>query len=68
MGIEEAKQLLSFGANDIAATSLDEKIITMAGGIQVKMTDEYLASCILEVNRIPKKIHSGYDYRIDEPK
>jgi aminodeoxyfutalosine synthase len=66
VGIEEAKELLFFGANDIAATSLEEKIITMAGGIRVSMTDEYLAACIRQVNRIPKKIHSGYDYCLDD--
>jgi len=67
VGIDEAKEMLSFGANDISATSVEEKVITMAGGIKVRMTDDILTSLILHAGRIPKKIHSGYDYRADDP-
>lgn len=66
VGLDEAKQILNWGANDIAATSLEEKIITMAGGIQEMMTSERLADLIGETGRIPKKIHSGYDYGQDD--
>ncbi len=67
VGIDEARDILSWGANDISATSLDEKIITMAGGVQIKMTNETLANLIQQSKRIPKKIHSGYDYRAEYP-
>lgn len=66
VGIDEAKEILRWGANDIAATSLDEKIITMAGGIQVVMTNEKLAEIIASGGCIPKKIHSGYNYSQDD--
>lgn len=67
VGIDEATEILRFGANDISATSVEEKVITMAGGIKINMTDEILRSLILDNRRIPKKIHSGYDYRADDP-
>jgi aminodeoxyfutalosine synthase len=65
VGLNEAQEILSWGANDISATSLDEKIITMAGGVQVKMTSDTLDKLIRESGRIPKKIHSGHDYQAD---
>ena len=60
VGIEEAQTMLEWGANDIASTSLDEKIITMAGGVQVAMTEEILKKIIIEKGRIAQKIHSGF--------
>jgi CofH subfamily radical SAM domain protein len=66
VGLEEAKEILHWGANDIAATSLEEKIVTMAGGVQVTMTSEKLAELIKAAGRIPKKIHSGYNYCLDD--
>lgn len=60
VGIKEAQNLLSCGANDFASTSQEEKVIIMAGGIKVKMTRELIAQYIQEANRIPKEIHSGY--------
>ena len=66
VGIEEAKTILNWGANDIAATQIEEKIITMAGGVQVKMTQEVLAQIITECGRTAKKIHSGYNYAQDD--
>lgn len=66
VGIDEAKEILRWGANDIAATSLEEKIIVMAGGIKIQMTNEVLENVISSAGRIPKKIHSGYDYCQDD--
>lgn len=66
VGIDEAKEILRWGANDIAATSLEEKVIVMAGGIKVQMTNRFLEDLILGAERIPKKIHSGYDYCQDD--
>jgi aminodeoxyfutalosine synthase len=63
VGIENAQEILNAGANDFGSTSMDEKIITMAGGVQVKMTEESMSSLIAKTGRTPKKIHSGYDYR-----
>lgn len=59
IGFEEALTILNFGANDLGSTSLEEKIITMAGGVQLKMTQDVLASAITQLGRIPQLIHSG---------
>lgn len=66
VGLEEAQEILRWGANDIAATSLEEKIIVMAGGLKVKMTNEKLISLVEQIGRVPKKIHSGYNYCQDD--
>jgi CofH subfamily radical SAM domain protein len=62
VGIDEAVSILRYGANDLSATQVDEKIITMAGGVQVKMTEELLVEFISNAGRQPMKIHSGYRY------
>ncbi len=66
VGLDDAKEILNWGANDIAATALEEKVIVMAGGIQVEMTNKVLEDLISSASRIPKKIHSGYDYSLDD--
>ncbi len=66
VGVAEGQELLKWGGNDLASTALDEKIIVMAGGVQVKMTRDYMQSLISEVGRIPKEINSGYDYTREE--
>lgn len=63
VGVEEALAILDMGANDFGSTAFDEKIITMAGGVQVKMTEETMHELILKTGKTPMKIHSGYDYR-----
>ncbi len=67
VGLDEAKEILSYGANDIAATQLEEKVIVMAGGVRMEMSDQILENVISSAGRIPKKIHSGYDYCLDDP-
>ena len=62
VGIDEAVAILRYGANDLSATQTDEKIITMAGGVRVEMTEELLMTLITQAGRNPKKIHSGYSY------
>ena len=62
LGVAEAQEILRWGANDLSSTNLDEKIIVMAGGIQLKMTSETMTSLIQQAGRIPKEIHSGYSY------
>ena len=66
VGIEEACAILHYGANDISATQQDEKVITMAGGVKVTMTEQLLKRFIEQEGRIAKKIHSGHDYANDE--
>lgn len=66
VGLEEAQNILSWGANDISATSLDERIIVMAGAQEVRMTTDVLEALIRKSGKIPKKIHSGYDYKEDD--
>jgi aminodeoxyfutalosine synthase len=68
LGVLEAQQILNCGANDLSSTALDEKIIIMAGGIQVQMTSATMSQLIQEIGRIPKEIHSGYDYSQDHPR
>lgn len=65
-GIDTALELLRWGVNDFASTALEEKIITMAGGIQVRMNKETIESLIRQAKREPKHIHSGFDYAQDE--
>ncbi len=62
LGVAEAQEILRWGANDLSSTNLDEKIIVMAGGIQIKMTSETMTSLIHEAGRTPKEINSGYSY------
>lgn len=65
VGVSEAQEILNWGANDFSSTSTEERIITMAGGIQMKMTKELINELIRETGRIPREIHSGYDYSQD---
>lgn len=59
LGIEASKELLHCGANDFASLALDEKIIVMAGGLQIRMNEKTICDCIASAGRIPYKIHSG---------
>ena len=59
VSISEALELLDCGGNDLGSTALDEKIITLAGGVQVKMNGETMEQLISSIGRIPKKVSSG---------
>lgn len=59
LGIDEAKDLLFCGGNDLASTATEEKIILMAGGIEVKMSKENMEMMIKELGRTPKFSHSA---------
>ncbi|MDP1836703.1 MAG: CofH family radical SAM protein [Chlamydiales bacterium] len=61
LGVEEAQEILRWGANDLSSTNLDEKIIVMAGGLESKMTRETMSQLILDTGRIPQEVHSGFD-------
>jgi CofH subfamily radical SAM domain protein len=65
VGVSEAQELLNWGANDFASTSKEERIIAMAGGVKMQMTREIIGDLIRDAGRIPKEIHSGYDYSLD---
>lgn len=60
-GVDVAQELLHWGANDFASTALEEKIITMAGGVQIKMNKETIEGLIRAEGRTPKHIHSGFN-------
>jgi len=62
VGIDEAVGILNCGANDLAATQTQEKIITMAGGVQIAMTEAILEERIRKAHRVPQKVHSRYNY------
>lgn len=62
VGLDEAKNALSWGCNDISSTSTGEKIVSMAGGLQHDVSEQLLHDLIREAGKIPKKIHSGHLY------
>lgn len=62
IGPKNAQNILNCGANDFSSTALEEQIITMAGGVQVKMDRQTMVQLISEIGREPFEIHSGYDY------
>lgn len=62
LGVETAQELLNWGGNDLSSTNTEEKIIKMAGGVEIQMTQETMERLISEAGRNPKKIHSGYNY------
>lgn len=60
IGIDAAKEMLDCGVNDFGSTSIEEKIITMAGGVIFAMREDTMCDLIKSCGRIPVKIHSGY--------
>lgn len=62
VGVQEAQEILACGANDFASTSVDERVIQMAGGVKLKMTRELITQFIEECGRDAKEIHSGFAY------
>lgn len=65
LGVPLAQELLHMGANDFSSTNQQEKIIRMAGGVEVPMTRELISELIEEAGRVPHEIHSGYDYALE---
>jgi CofH subfamily radical SAM domain protein len=59
LGIEDALEALRWGGNDLGSTALDEKIIRMAGGVDVAMSDQGMQSLISGLGRTPLRCHSG---------
>lgn len=60
LGVDEALKMLASGGNDLGSTAFDEKIIKMAGGVEVKMTAQTMDTLITKIGRTPKHAHSGY--------
>lgn len=58
LGVDEALVALQWGANDFSSTNLEEKVIQMAGGVQVKMNVETMSRLILDIGRTPKLTNS----------
>jgi aminodeoxyfutalosine synthase len=59
VGIEQALQLLDWGANDFSSTNLDEKIIAMASNDVKKLDLPTMTRLIQEKGRIPHLTHTG---------
>ncbi len=59
LGVDEALEILHWGGNDLSSTNQEEKIITMAGGVKIKMDEATMNQLILSQNRIPKLLHTG---------
>jgi len=59
LGVPEALEILDCGGNDLGSTAIDEKIITLAGGVQIKMDGSTMDRLISSKGRVPRKVHSG---------
>lgn len=59
VGVDMALQILQGGANDLSSTNLEEKIIAMAGGAQIKMDKTTMDALISRIGRIPRLTHTG---------
>lgn len=59
LGVEAAQQMLEWGGNDLSSTNREEKIIVMAGGIEMEMTSARMETLICSMGREPRKVHSG---------
>lgn len=60
LGIQEAQEMLSWGANDLSSTNQEEQIIVMAGGGKAPLTAKSIEDIILANGKTPCKIHSRY--------
>lgn len=59
VGMDTAKQILNAGGNDLGSLALEEKIATMAGGVQIKVDRFFMQELIKKMDRNPIEIHSG---------
>lgn len=58
LGVDLALDALKWGANDFSSTNLEEKVIQMAGGVQIKMNVEMMNRLIQKIGRIPTLTNS----------
>lgn len=61
VGVEEALEILNWGANDLSSTNFQEKVVATAGGAKVAMDRVTMTALIERCGRIPKFVHSGED-------
>jgi len=59
VGIDQGLELLDCGGNDFSSTNTEEKVISMAGGVSLKMHQEDMIRLIRSRQRIPFLTHSG---------
>lgn len=59
VGVDLALELLNWGGNDLSSTNLEEKIISMAGGVQIQMDRETMTNLIQSIGRKPHLTHTG---------
>lgn len=59
VGVDEAIEILRWGANDLSSTNMEEKIITMAGREAIKMDKQTMSDLIRKAGRVPRLTHSG---------
>ena len=59
VGVQEALEILDWGACDLSSTNFEEKIIVMAGSKERPLDRETMEELIKSRGRIPKLIHSG---------
>lgn len=62
LGVENALHILRCGANDLASTAMEERIIRLAGGTSVSMNESDMTKVISSIGRKPLKVHSGHTY------
>jgi len=59
LGINEAKELLWCGADDLGSTSIEEKVARSANGEREVMKEEDLEATIKKMGRTPSRLYSG---------
>lgn len=58
-GVDFALQALQMGANDFSSTNVEEKVIQMAGGVQLDMKPDTMERLIHSIGRTPQLTNSG---------
>ena len=61
VGVEQALEILNWGANDLSSTNLQEKVASAAGGPRVVMDRATMTELIQRCGKIPQLVHSGAD-------
>jgi CofH subfamily radical SAM domain protein len=60
MDLQAASEILFWGANDIGSVTSGEQVATLAGGVQMTVTEEILENVIRSAGRSPMKVHSAH--------
>lgn len=59
VGVHEALEILSWGANDLSSTNLQEKVVSNAGGPKIIMDRATMTTLIEKCGKIPQLVPSG---------